>query len=609
MFRQVWTVALVALTAHGSLTLAAAQESKEAGGKTKNPPKELAVDLGGGVKLEMVLIPAGEFLMGSPDSDKDAQSDEKPQHRVRITEPFYLGKYPVTQEQWEAVMGNNPSYFKGPKNPVELVSWNDCREFVEKLNVKLGSGKYSLPTEAQWEYACRAGSTTRYCFGDEDSVLDEYAWYDKNSGYKTHPVGGKKPNAWGLYDMQGHVEQWCADGGDFKSRVNRGGCWKNPASDCRSSRRQCYGPDSSDNSLGTRVCRVLAEPFADALLSKSPAPLRIQPISPQTVEAGKPLSVSVAVEDARRWRNRLRYNLGANAPPGARIDRQSGEFSWTPPPDQDAGTEDVAVSVVGPDGQRDQKSFRITVTPPGSPEKEVAVDLGGGVKLEMVLIPAGEFLMGSPDSDKNAFGWEKPQHRVRITKPFYVGKYLVTQEQWEAIMGNNPSCFKGPKNPVETVSWEDCQQFLGKLNSKSAAGGGKFRLPSEAQWEYACRAGSTTKYCFGGEESGLGEYAWYYGNSGNTTHSVGGKKPNAWGLYDVHGNVWQWCADWFDSKYYAESPDDPKGCPSGVSRVSRGGSWLYLAEGCRAAFRAYGGAPELRSCGLGFRVARDLAGQ
>jgi len=178
--------------------------------------------------------------------------------------------------------------------------------------------------------------------------------------------------------------------------------------------------------------------------------------------------------------------------------------------------------------------------PPLANHKELVVDLGGGVKLEMVLIPAGEFLMGSPDSDKDAFDYEKPRHRVRITKPFYLGKYLVTQEQWQAVMGNNPSYFAGRrKNPVEQVSWDDCQKFLGKLNGKFGEGRGRFQLPTEAQWEYACRAGSRTRFCFGDGEDNLGEYAWFGNNSGiEGTHPVGKKKPNAWGLYDIHGNVW-----------------------------------------------------------------------
>ncbi len=156
IFRQIWLVVLVLLAALGSLAVATAAEPKEAVSKAKSPRKELTVDLGKGVKLEMVLIPAGEFLMGSPDSDKGAVTWEKPQHRVRITKPFYLGKYLVTQEQWEAVMGKNPSHFKGSKNPVETVSWDDCQRFLGKLNTKIGThgGKFVLPTEAQWEYAC-----------------------------------------------------------------------------------------------------------------------------------------------------------------------------------------------------------------------------------------------------------------------------------------------------------------------------------------------------------------------------------------------------------------------------------------------------------------------
>ena len=237
------------------------------------------------------------------------------------------------------------------------------------------------------------------------------------------------------------------------------------------------------------------------------------------------------------------------------------------------------------------------------PPKELTLDLGKGAKLELVLIPAGEFLMGSPDSDKEAFDWEKPQHRVRITKPFYLGKYLVTQEQWEAVMGGNPSLSKGPKTPVEMVSWEDCQQFLDKLNAKSAAGGGKFQLPSEAQWEYACRAGSSTRYCFGDDEAGLDEYAWYDKNSGHKTHPVGEKKPNAWGLYDVHGIAEQWCADWYDKGYYKNSPtDDPTGAATGARRVIRGNSGGRAAEDCRSAGRS-GDGPGGRHMYLGLRVS------
>jgi formylglycine-generating enzyme required for sulfatase activity len=266
----------VLLAAVGSLAVAAAAEPKEADSKTKSRPKELTVDLGKGIKLEMVLIPAGEFMMGSPDSDKDAQDGEKPQHRVRITRPFYLGKYLVTQEQWEAVMGNNPSIFKGPKNPVDNVSWNDCQVFLGRLNVKPGwhGGKFVLPTEAQWEYACRAGSTTRYCFGDDEKQLGEYAWYNANSSVKTHPVGAKKANAWGIYDMHGNVVEFCQDWyapygtqvatdpsgpSTGSGRVSRGSGFGYLASQCRSSARGSVSPGSSFFVFSFRVSQVPAD--------------------------------------------------------------------------------------------------------------------------------------------------------------------------------------------------------------------------------------------------------------------------------------------------------------------------------------------------------------
>jgi formylglycine-generating enzyme required for sulfatase activity len=237
------------------------------------------------------------------------------------------------------------------------------------------------------------------------------------------------------------------------------------------------------------------------------------------------------------------------------------------------------------------------------PPKELTVDLGGRVKMEFVLIPAGSFMMG----DETGSPWEKPVHEVTITKPFYLGKYEVTQEQWQAVMGSNPSKFKAPKNPVEQVNWQDCQGFLAKLNEKSRSGGAKFGLPTEAQWEYACRAGTTTRYALGDEAKELGDYGWWYWNSQWKTHPVGQKKPNAWGLYDMHGNVWEWCADWFDEDYYANSPaEDPTGPDSGESRVVRGGSFfIATSDACRCAFRHHR-PPDHRLDTKGFRVARTL---
>jgi len=171
-------------------------------------------------------------------------------------------------------------------------------------------------------------------------------------------------------------------------------------------------------------------------------------------------------------------------------------------------------------------------------------------------------------------------------------------------MGSNPSGLKGPKNPVESVSWDQCQAFLTKLDAKTGGQGGKFALPTEAQWEYACRAGSTTKYCCGDDEARLGDHAWSKENAGEKTHPVGQKKPNAWGLYDMHGNVWEWCADWYDYGYYAKSPaDDPSGPAGGSGRVRRGASWLDVAGVCRSGIRSRG-RPGDGIDFVGFRVAR-----
>jgi formylglycine-generating enzyme required for sulfatase activity len=256
---------------------------------------------------------------------------------------------------------------------------------------------------------------------------------------------------------------------------------------------------------------------------------------------------------------------------------------------------------------------------PAAPAKDagdiLVLNLGEEVKIELVKIKAGTFLMGSPESDKEAYRDEKPQHEVSLTQDYYLGKYPVTQQQYEKIMGSNPSCFSAGNDgkdkvagtdtrrfPVENVSWNDAQEFCSKLSRLT---GRACCLPTEVEWEYACRAGSPTRYSFWDEDQ-LEDYAWHVFNSHNRTHEVGTKRPNGWGLYDMHGNIWQWCADWYGKDYYANSPKvDPQGPNAGEERVLRGGCWLHPPRSCRSACRGMDG-PSFRNSHIGFRVVLRL---
>ena len=222
------------------------------------------------------------------------------------------------------------------------------------------------------------------------------------------------------------------------------------------------------------------------------------------------------------------------------------------------------------------------------------------------LIPAGTFAMGSPSDEPGRSSNEGPQHQVTLTQPFYMMTTEVTQAQWETVMGSNPSGFSGCSTcPVEQVSWDDVQSYITEMNKR---GEGTYSLPTEAQWEYAARAGSTTAFYNGGiTETGydydpnLDAIGWYYYNSGSETHPVAGKAPNAWGLYDMSGNVWEWCQDWYAYDYYCNSPtDNPTGPSTGSYRVIRGGSWCNRAQFCRAANRR-NGSPAFWSILIGFR--------
>ncbi|MBP8130670.1 MAG: SUMF1/EgtB/PvdO family nonheme iron enzyme [Candidatus Hydrogenedentes bacterium] len=257
------------------------------------------------------------------------------------------------------------------------------------------------------------------------------------------------------------------------------------------------------------------------------------------------------------------------------------------------------------------QSPQVTVTTGQPKPGDVqTVDLGGGVTLELVWIPPGTFTMGSPESEAGRDN-DETQHQVTLSKGFWLGKYEVTQGQWERVMGSNPSTFEGdPRLPVETVSWEDCQEFLDKLNGRVSGGG--FRLPTEAQWEYACRAGTATPFHFGQtistEQANYdGNYTYGNGREGvyrERTVVVGSFPSNAWGLHDMHGNIWEWCSDWYDSDFYAKSPArDPENTAKSGARVLRGGSWYSNPWYCRSAIRDRVN-PSNRDSTWGFRVVR-----
>ena len=500
----------------------------------------LTIDLGGGVTMDLVRIPAGSFVMGSPESDSEHQEDEQPQRTVNISGDFWMGRTEVTQAQWRAVMGTDPSSFTGDDLPVEQVSWDDCQQFCTALS-QLSGLAIRLPTEGEWEYACRAGTATRFSFGDDMADLGSYGWYANNSSARTHDVAGKLPNAWGLYDVHGNVWEFCSDrysdsyygerpdpdtdpSGPASGigRTVRGGAWGNNAGSCRSAYRWWFYADVRHYRAGIRVVAETQGP--------TPTPTAT-PVVPTPTDA------ATATE--------------------------------TPEPPADTPTPTPTVT--------------LDPTPTALPT--LTIDLGGGVTMDLVRIPAGSFVMGSPESDSEHQEDEQPQRTVNISGDFWMGRTEVTQAQWRAVMGTDPSSFTGDDLPVEQVSWDDCQQFCTALSQLS---GLAIRLPTEGEWEYACRAGTATRFSFGDDMADLGSYGWYANNSSARTHDVAGKLPNAWGLYDVHGNVWEFCSDRYSDSYYGERPDpdtDPSGPASGTGRTVRGGAWGNNAGSCRSAYR------------------------
>ncbi len=566
-------------------------------------------------------IEPGTFLMGSTEEEEGRFEREGPQHEVTLIEGYWLAETACTQELWAAVMAGNPSHFKGKTNPVESVAFTQVEAFIEAINAQVSGLELKLPSEAEWEYACRAGSENP-SYGDLNAV----AWFDGNSASKTHPVKRKLANRWGLYDMLGNVEEWCVDGaddyecdtyleaavsdpsapaGERPFRVVRGGSWIDLARLVRAAYRDALRREIRFHGLGFRVAR-----------GRAPEGI-VQPAEPALApEAGtrgtSPTEAKGAATLALRPGTHLPVDL--RAPVRLQTDLMTLDLDAMVRPEWAHG---LGRDHFGLYADVELRPKQKSVLPPS---------------FRLRWIPPGRFLMGSPEGEVGGYGDERPQHWVTVTQGYWLADAPCTQQVWEAVLGKkaNRSEFRSPDRPVENVSFDDLGAFFEALAKQVP----QVRLPTEAEWEYACRAGTTTATYVGDlvdedRDPRLDAVAWYAANSDRGfelangqdtylevknagTHPVRQLAPNPWGLHDMLGNVREWCRDgakgWAEPDSYAESPvSDP--CVAGgerPSRVVRGGSWLALAWSVRAAYRlAY--LREDRNRNLGFRVARGRA--
>ncbi|WP_295448099.1 SUMF1/EgtB/PvdO family nonheme iron enzyme [uncultured Thiodictyon sp.] len=579
----------------------------------------------------MVWLPGGTFMMGQDDSP---YYWEKPAHPVRV-DACSIGQYPVTFAEYDrfcAATGRERPSDEGwgrGERPAINVSWDDAQAYCAWLSEQTGE-RYALATEAQWEYACRAGRTTRWSCGDDESALGDHAWYYQNADGKPHPVGEKRPNAWHLYDMHGNVREWFQDwwsdsyyrelvdstaaqshsaaaevtgmqqgatSSDLPAsenptgpqsgsgRVCRGGAWDDVAAFCRSAYRLRVAPSVRGRGLGFRLSRTGPWPSYPITLVGATSPRAPEPPAPAPKSRFTPFEV-------------FRDPLDVASQDGTKV---------------------------------------------------------AGEAPAMVYLPGGTFNMGDEQARDN----EQPIHPVRVSAfalgrtPVTWGEYRrfceVTNTHWPEWLkkgsqyhvktGSNDyyaKCGIGPAAldlPVVGIGWEDARAYCDWL---SAVTGERYALPTEVQWEYACRAGSQTLWCYGDDTAGLDDYAWFSENAGGQLQPVAQKRANSWRLYDMHGNCLEWCADWYAADYYRQlakvvagiassarqaadairiSADrnesqpmvsgNPNGPKLGSYRVARGGAWSLEAGACRSAYRDLG-HPSERGGGIGFRLSRTI---
>ncbi len=583
---------------------------------------ELSADDGVVATQRMRWVPAGEFLMGSPDTEAERYDDEGPQHQVTLSKGFWIADTPCTQALWQAVLGQNPSSHKGQELPVECVSWNDVRQFCEQLNERIPGLGMRLPTEAQWEYACRAVTTTRYWWGDD---FDGSSANVGRQVGKTTVVKAFAANPFGLFDVHGNVWEWCADfWQEYRSehetdpegpekgsgRVIRGGSWLDSAGHARSAYRGRYDPASRGHDLGFRcLSSVTAEPSEAAVL-----PVAEQGTQTAHLGGAEKIVRAKTIKVVGEKTAKVESFRGTRI--GIRTDAEEYWFERLTFPEW--------ATAFGHD------SFGVYA------DLQILGDDSTSICQRLRWIPPGRFRMGSPTNESGRVDTET-EHDVTITDAFWLFETPCTQRIWEAVMGENPSHFSDPNRPVEQVDWAQANEFADALTSMIGHADLNFSLPTEAQWEYACRAGTTTPIYSGSlkilgsaNAPGLDAIAWYGGNSGHEydheksvdirkyewlsnkqyefdaagTRKVKQKRPNQWGLYDMLGNVWEWCLDRW-GEYDHDSQVDPKGPKVGSDRVIRGGGWIYDARHARSASRNRHD-PASRNNDLGFRCLSSV---
>ncbi len=607
---------------------------------------------------QMVLVEKGSFTMG--DTWGDGYDNEKPTHEVNLTYDFYIGKYETTFNEYDAfcsatgrIKPEDEDWGRGTR-PVIKVSWNDAIAYCNWLSEKEGLPKgydddgnlldkdgmittdpskvvgYRLPTEAEWEYAARGGNKSdNYRYSGSDDV-DEVAWYYSNSRRNTQEVGNKAPNELGIYDMSGNVWEWCSDWyGNYSryaqtnpynstvgsDRVYRGGGWNNLATLTRVANRNYDSPTVTSSGLGFRICRTV--PYKGK--NRPPlAPYNTNP-SDESMIIGV-TSVTLSWDSYDPDGDTMTYDVyfDTNANPMTKVSSSQRENKL-------AGT-DLSYNTT--------YYWKVVVKDSNGATTEGPVWSFSTKDLnpEMVLVEKGSFTMG----DTWGYGCdnEKPTHEVNLTYDFYIGKYETTFNEYNAFCEATGKSSADDENwgrgnrPVINVSWNDAIAYCNWLSEKDKLpkaydNNGNlldkdgsittdpskvvgYRLPTEAEWEYTARGGNKSKgYEYSGSAN-VGDVAWYRDNSDDKTQEVGKKAPNELGIYDMSGNVWEWCSDWYDGGYYTKSPTtNPYNSTVGSYRVFRGGSWSYSAPGTLVADRSYI-VPFGKRGDVGFRIARTV---